>query len=309
MKTILISAALVLALTLTSCNKDNIVATSPQQNSSGLSIGLSMKKAPAGISRIEGILSRQGYDTLYADFIIFNDSATCEFKNIEAGVWKLQVNAYDSTNKLQYTGSTDINVTAGTVTPVNLTLNPATGSISITVTWAAAAENLISNPSFEFNNQPSLSGWEIKDTAWIHSAREAPQGEGNWCLSISPPFGPAPGGTAQYFITGQDGYLIYNLSFYERNFAPFYWGYVTITQKSRGDIIFNSSINADTVQWTNFKKSFSLYMQPGDTLSITLGSVSLAVKAANPSQSTVDSAAVLFDGISLTKNRQVPVPL
>ncbi len=309
MKFIFVSLSIILTVIFASCGKNNVVSTSPQQSASQVSIGLSMKKAPAGIFRIEGILSREGFDTLHADFVIFSDSATCKFNNISAGVWRLQVNAYDSTNAIQYTGSTNINVVAGAVTPVRLTLNPAAGSIIISVTWGSLNENLISNPSFEFNNVPSLSGWNVSDTILVHTAHYAAPGEGNWCLALSPSFGPAAGGNAEYSITGQSGYTNFEFSFYERNLASFSWGYVSVTQKSDGHIVFHTSVNADSVQWTKFQKVFILYMKPTDTLTITLGTNSILVKAKNSSQVKADSTGVLFDGISLTAHKQLPVPL
>jgi hypothetical protein len=47
----------------------------------------------------------------------------------------LKVDAYNNSDIIIYTGSTDVYVVSGTVTPVYLQLNPATGSISITVSW------------------------------------------------------------------------------------------------------------------------------------------------------------------------------
>ncbi len=100
-----------------------------------------MKDAPQEISRIVGVLSRSGYDTISTPFVVANDTSTCEFDNLATGVWHLVVNAYNSSDSVQYTGQTDVEVLAGQTTPVALTLNPLTGSINVTVTWGTSAVN------------------------------------------------------------------------------------------------------------------------------------------------------------------------
>ena len=302
MKSILISLSSIIIFILVSCNNGNPVGTVPQKNYSNLSIGFSMDKAPSNIWRIEGILSRQGYDTLSSDFKIFNDSAVCEFNNIPSGLWHLRVNAYDSTNTVKYSGETDINVIAGMTIPVNLTLNPATGSIYITVSWGKPGINLIANPDFEINGLPSLNGWVINDTSWVKLVKDAPDGNGKWSLSIVPPFGPAPGGMASTSITGQNGSSSYTLSFLEKNTGTYFWGIVSVKQKRNGDIIFNTSVSADTSRWTLFSKTFDLSLQPSDTLTITLQSLSLALKAGNKRSINIDTEGIMYDGISLIKD-------
>ena len=158
MKKIFVIVVLILALALTSCNKENPVSPAANQSLSKISLSLPMTNAPKNIALITGILSRSGYDTLKSNFIITNDSASCQFNNVPVGTWHLQVNAYDSSNALQYSGSADINVLPGEITTVSLTLNPVTGSIYIVVTWESNPVNLIRNSSFEFNGTPSLEG-------------------------------------------------------------------------------------------------------------------------------------------------------
>jgi hypothetical protein len=135
MKSFFLSLVVILSFSMVSCLKNSVVVPTAQQSRSNLSIGLSMKDAPADVASIVGILSRQGYDTLMKSFtVIPGDSAECEFDNLAVGSWHLQVNAYNETDTLKYSGSTDVNVVAGRTTPVNLVLD-ATGSIGVIVTW------------------------------------------------------------------------------------------------------------------------------------------------------------------------------
>lgn len=130
---------IVISFSLTSCLKNSVVEPNAKQAASGLSIGLSMKKAASDVASIVGVISRQGFPADTSVFVINNDSATCTFSNVPAGSWLLQVNAYGLSNTLAYTGSTDVQVLAGEVTPVSLTLNPAAdsiGSVGVVVTWS-----------------------------------------------------------------------------------------------------------------------------------------------------------------------------
>lgn len=303
MKIILISATLVIIFTLILCNKENLVGVSPAQSSANISIELAMKTTDSTITRIEGILTRQGYDTLFTNFIISNGTATGSFINVPSGLWHLKVNAYDASNSLKYSGEADVEVFPGETTPVSLTLNPATGSIIISVSWGNGERNLISNPSFEFNGQPSLTGWTINDTIWAKTVPGAPAGEGSWSLWLAPEFGPMPGGEAETIVTGESGNFVYQLSFWERNFGALFSGIITINQFRENDIIFSTNISANASFWTLFSKSIKLSLLQTDTLKIILRSVSPILKAGNFSKLDTVSTGVMFDGISLIKNQ------
>jgi len=112
----------------------------PQEKPSSVKMSLSMVGAPEEIVRITGSLTKQGYDTLSTDFVIEGDSATAEFQSVPVGRWHLTVQAFDSTNIVRYFGETDVEVLPGVVTPVTLVLNPADGSVLVTVTWGAGTK-------------------------------------------------------------------------------------------------------------------------------------------------------------------------
>ncbi len=178
MKNILIPIFIFSAFIALSCNKSNPVGPSlSNKSNTAIKIGFSIKDAPADVASVVGILSRQGYDTLTSQFAISNDTAQCEFDNIVAGTWHLQVNAYDGTNALKYSGGKDVQVVGGEITAVNLVLNPTTGSINVTVTWgAAAAGNALkldgATGYLEVPNSSSLSSPSTAITmeAWVKPA-------------------------------------------------------------------------------------------------------------------------------------------
>jgi hypothetical protein len=107
-----------------------------QEEMSGeISMTMNLSSAPSEVSAISGYLSRVSHDTIFFNFTIVNNTASALVENIVHGNWKLTVNAFDSSGTIIYTGSIDVNVVPGVVTPVSLHLNPATGNLEITVTW------------------------------------------------------------------------------------------------------------------------------------------------------------------------------
>jgi len=100
-----------------------------------MKITMDMTNAPSEVVRLEGKLHNDDGDEIYFDFEIDENSATALVEDIPSGNWILRVNAYDKDDILIYTGTTEIIVYPGVVTPVSLHLNPATGSLEITVTW------------------------------------------------------------------------------------------------------------------------------------------------------------------------------
>jgi hypothetical protein len=187
MRRIHFAFGILLLAMMVSCNRKNAVKAPAQaENQSlpqpGLSIKMSMSGAPAEIASIVGILSRPGHDTLKCDFLIANDSATGAFSGIATGRWHLGVKAHDQTQLIRYSEETDVDVHGGVTTPISLTLNPATGSIAVTVKWG----NLIrSNKALEFDgdsgyvevlDSPSLTDVESAITleAWVKSGDTRP---------------------------------------------------------------------------------------------------------------------------------------
>lgn len=172
-------------------------------------------------------------------------------------------------------------------------------------TSSNSSGNLISNPSFELNGSPSLSGWSINDTGWVKVVSNAPLGKGSLSMWLSPSVGPEAGGVATTAITGQSGRSVYTLSGWERNFAGWYWGYVSIEQVRSGGRIFTDNFDVSDSVWSMFSRADTLDILPGDSLLVTLRSVSLAYSPLMESTSAVDSVSsgVCFNGLSLTNSQ------
>ena len=116
------------------CERQSI-SPNQEETSGKISMTMNLSSAPSEVTDIRGHLSRVSYDTIFFNFTIINNTASALVENIIHGIWKLTVNAFDSSSMIIYTGSTDVNVIAGTITPVSLHLNPRTGTLEITVTW------------------------------------------------------------------------------------------------------------------------------------------------------------------------------
>ncbi len=117
---------------------------------------------PNNVVKVTAILSQNGKDTLTSSFYpIYGNTAALNFNNVSAGTWHLKVYAENSLGAILYTGDTDIQISAGEVTNVTLTLLPTgqgTGSIYINVNWGNQASiiNYSYNPIFTTQDNPSM---------------------------------------------------------------------------------------------------------------------------------------------------------
>jgi hypothetical protein len=129
------------------------VADNKSGNPDGLmKIVMDMSNAPAEVDRLEGKLFNEEGDEIFFDFEIEDHTARAEVENIPIGRWTLLVNALDDDGNIIYTGTAEVTVHPGVVTPVSLHLNAATGSLSITVTWGG---NGGTDDRFEENDSQS----------------------------------------------------------------------------------------------------------------------------------------------------------
>jgi len=110
-----------------------------------MKIAMDMTYAPTEVDRLKGKLSNDDGDEIYFDFEIDENSATALVEDIPSGIWKLQVDAFDESDNLIYTGTTEITIYPGVLTPVFLQLNPATGSLEIMVTWGESCRDIDGN--------------------------------------------------------------------------------------------------------------------------------------------------------------------
>lgn len=124
------------------CNKNNI--TTPEDSGTGhgqMLLKFNKTEAPSNVSTITAYLTRSGYSTISGSLNLLSDtSAAISLQNIASGLWHLKIEAADNNYSIIYRGETDVEITAGTITQVNLTLQPVssgTGGIYILVSWGS----------------------------------------------------------------------------------------------------------------------------------------------------------------------------
>jgi hypothetical protein len=151
-------------------DKDNPI--SPQQESGKIQLKIDKANAPVDVVTIDAILTRDGYDPITGTLNLLSDStADILLDEIPAGVWYLKVDAKDNEGIILYSGETEVEIFAGFVTQVNLTLNPTgagVGSIYIFVTWGT---NTNSN-WVDYNDNPILqSSGQFWDLEGVHQPK------------------------------------------------------------------------------------------------------------------------------------------
>ena len=110
-----------------------------------MKISLDMHNAPSDVVNIEGRLSNINGDEINFKFDIYENFASALVEDIPIGAWVLEVNALDKNDNIIYTGIKEITVYPGVITPVSIQLNPATGSIQITVIWGDICKDIDGN--------------------------------------------------------------------------------------------------------------------------------------------------------------------
>lgn len=156
MKPKIVLLALICVIVFNNCSKNSDpVSPNPNTSTGVILLKIDKENAPASVTLIEASLSRTGYDSIFAFLNLLSDStAEVTLDNIPAGVWHLKVDAKDSVGEVLYTGETDVEILAGFVVQVHLTLYPTglgTGGIYIYVTWGTTAV------WSDFANNPVLS--------------------------------------------------------------------------------------------------------------------------------------------------------
>ena len=100
---------------------------------------LSVAGAPDDASRVEGVLSRDGYQDVPFTITLTEHSGEVTVKDLEAGVWQLSVNAFNAIGQKTYAGTAQVSVVANETRAVSLILDPlarpTTGRISVQITW------------------------------------------------------------------------------------------------------------------------------------------------------------------------------
>jgi len=147
-----------LMFSIFSC-KDKMTSPDLSEDDGDLSFSIDLSKAPIEVFSVEGFLARTNFDTIFIDFDISNNRATAVVYGIVPGTWSLTVNVYNTEGIKAYSGSTEVEVFSGVITPVTLVLNPATGDLDITVIWGDQDPCLVAYYPFSGNaNDESGNG-------------------------------------------------------------------------------------------------------------------------------------------------------
>ena len=157
---IIIITLLVLVFILSCKEQPTDLDTDPEPIGK-MALQIDMTNAPAEVVKIVGTLSRNGYEDRNFQFDIEGETATALVENLAPGVWNLKVDAYNDSDIIIYTGSTNVYVVSGSVTPVHLQLNPATGSIYITVDWGDSGREW-GEPGYGIRISINLDDKELK---------------------------------------------------------------------------------------------------------------------------------------------------
>lgn len=141
------------------------------QNSGQVTLKISSDSIPGNVVKVTAILTKTGEDSLTKSVIpLSNTSASIDFSNVPAGTWHLKVDAMDSDSVIVYTGETDIQVNAGIITQISLTLIPTGngyGNIDISINWGQSTAKLT-----DYQNNPILS---VKDIPYYTLAVDQAQ--------------------------------------------------------------------------------------------------------------------------------------
>ena len=136
--------------------------------------------------------------------------------------------------------------------------------------------NLISNPSFEFNDMPSFEGWHLPDTVdppattnLQYFTDDAPLLGGLWSLKVVPDFAPREG-FAQHYIVGPADSYVYRLSVWGKAVSGIASGTVQFRLFSSGTNELRQSVAVTANAWQLFTLEDTVRLYDTDTLVVRL---------------------------------------
>jgi len=142
--------------------------------------------------------------------------------------------------------------------------------------------NLIQNPSFEVNGQPSLQTW-VADTMLVKPVQDAPTGGGNWSIHLEA--GWVSEGAATTFVTGQSGTGVYRLSAYVKNIVV--GGTLSVGLWKNSTMNNGKIARADSAGWQQVTLIDTLTLQPNDSIIVHF-SVGCCMARIPPDQGRLD---------------------
>lgn len=231
-----------------------------------ISMQMDISQAPIPFVSIEGMLTRPNYETIYFDFSIPGPIATAVVEGLAQGTWHLQVDALNGQGNTLYSGATDVNITAGQVTPVHLQLNPATGSLEITVSWNTVQPEVIYSNTFE--SPADTAEW----MGWLELSNDTPHNGGLVSVRVS---GGCMHPHVYLMFEGIDQPGSVYLKAQAKNLA----NGGTINLQHWGDSGNDVFIHVKDSSWQEYTSEQTLQVMPNDTLMLSMSAGGIVYSA------------------------------
>lgn len=139
----LIAGALGLSIISCSGKLPTDPASSSASEAGNVSLSVSFPKTTSGAPNLAGApltdfssgtaVFTSGASTVTVNLVIANGKATGSASGLKAGVWNVTISFYNAQGGLTFSGSTSVTVKNGVITPLNVTVNPAGGSLDINI--------------------------------------------------------------------------------------------------------------------------------------------------------------------------------
>ncbi len=130
--------------------------------------------------------------------------------------------------------------------------------------------NLLKDPSFESNGQPTLSGWTINDTSIVHFTNDAPPDGGKWSVAVNVVWiGPNMLEVPYQKIKLISGTKIYTFSFWAKSSSAIK-GIGSILAFKADSLVSYKYVRVGDSTWTNYSIADTLSSDQADSLCVTV---------------------------------------
>ena len=128
--------------------------------------------------------------------------------------------------------------------------------------------NLIKNPSFEEDGQPSLKDWYVQDSSEIAFSNDTPEGGGKWSIYMHVQwYGPLPT-SPSYYLPLEPGKHIFKFSIYGKSTMSRGAAYIILQKDGNREILAKNAIT--TTSWQQYTTTDTLNIADGDSVFILL---------------------------------------
>ena len=129
-----------------------------------------------------------------------------------------------------------------------------------------AGVDLLANPTFEVNGQPSLADWIVPDTSAVHFSNDIPSGGQGNSIILHTYAGNFPGTSIYKYITGAKGTHRYQMSCWAKRSGTGGYFSVYIKQGNTISLCPQLHIAIAETSWTSFSLEDTLTTSTHDTL-------------------------------------------